>query len=192
MRLPRARSDDLVVEELGDELLVYDLTNDRAHSLSATAARVWRACDGSTTVEDLGAGHDLDPDTVRRSLDELGTCALLDSGIPSNGGATRRELTLRVAKVGAVAAAAPLIVSVLAPTPSQAATPPTEEFCQSINVTGHGCGECHKFGCCCCEPPGTTNSSVTKPCHADCAAPDCNLAPAANCNGSTDNCKQKP
>ena len=43
---PLARSEELVIEELGDELLVYDERTQRAHCLSATAARVWRACDG--------------------------------------------------------------------------------------------------------------------------------------------------
>jgi hypothetical protein len=189
---PLAREDELVVEELGDELLVYDLTRDRAHSLGATAARVWHACDGSTSVDSLSADLEVDADTVARALAELRECHLLDVGAIQADGLTRRDAGVRAAKVGAALASVPLIVSVAAPAAAMAVTV-TEEFCQTINVTGHGCGECHKEGCCCCEPPGTTGSSVTKPCHADCiTVADCLITdPQQNCNGSTDNCKQK-
>src|SRR5664280_2841413 len=46
---PLARGQDLVVEPLGDELLVFDATVHRAHSLNAFAAAVWHACDGPLT-----------------------------------------------------------------------------------------------------------------------------------------------
>jgi hypothetical protein len=184
---PLARNDELVVEELGDELLVYDLARDRAHSLGAVAARVWRASDGETSVESLSADLELDDETVARAVLELRECHLLDTGPAMNDGVTRRDMGIRVAKLGAAAAAVPLIVSVAAPTAAQAVT---EAFCQGITATGHGCGECHKFGCCCCEPPGTDATSVTKPCHADCVThPDCNIGTQPNCNGPTDNCK---
>jgi hypothetical protein len=184
---PLARADELVIEELGDELLVYDLDRDRAHSLGAPAARVWRACDGDSSVETLSVKLELDEETVARAILELRECHLLDTGPADVAGLTRRDMGIRVAKLGAAAAAVPLIVSVAAPTAAQAVT---ELFCQAISVTGHGCGECHKFGCCCCEPPGTTGSSVTKPCHADCIThPDCNIGTQPNCNGPTDNCK---
>jgi Coenzyme PQQ synthesis protein D (PqqD) len=182
---PLARSNDLVVEELGDELLVYDLETDDAHSLGSVAARVWKACDGRSDIDSIANELDLDRATVVDAITQLRTCQLFDEG-PQHQ-ITRRGLTLRAVKLGATAAAAPLIVSIAAPAAAMAVT---EALCQSISVTGHGCGECHKFGCCCCEPPGTTNSSVTKPCHADCVThPDCNIGTQPNCNGPTDNCK---
>src|SRR3954463_11534640 len=75
---PLARSENLVIEELGDELLIYDLNANRAHSLGASAARVWRACDGNTTVEVLSARTDLDAGTVAQALEELRNSSLLD------------------------------------------------------------------------------------------------------------------
>lgn len=185
---PLARTNGLVVEELGEELLVYDLETDEAHSLGSVAARVFRACDGKTTIEGMTAELGLDHATVAEAVDGLRTCQLLDDG-PGQKTITRRGLSLRAVKIGAAAAAAPLIVSIAAPTAAMAVT---ESFCAAISVTGHGCGECHKFGCCCCEPPGTTSSSVTKPCHADCTThPDCNIGTQPNCNGPTANCKVK-
>jgi DNA-binding MarR family transcriptional regulator len=149
---PLARSDDLIVEELGDEVLLYDTKTDRAHSLSPEAARVWRACNGQTPVEQLSSRLGLDQETVDRALAELDSCELLDvrPSIVADG-TTRREVTLRLAKVGAAAAAAPLIVSVVAPAPAMAVT-----LAQCLNQSirdSNNCGNntgCHNLGCCCC------------------------------------------
>src|SRR5712664_4250190 len=48
--LPRARKGGLVIKELSDETLVYDLERDEAHCLNQTAALVWKGCDGKKTV----------------------------------------------------------------------------------------------------------------------------------------------
>ncbi len=53
--MPRARQDELVVEELQDETLVYDLKRHKARCLNRTAALVWRCCDGQTSVADVAA-----------------------------------------------------------------------------------------------------------------------------------------
>jgi hypothetical protein len=144
---PLARSTDLVIEELDGEILVYDETSARAHCLSKTAARVWRACDGYTTVEVLGNKLDMDDDTVTHALGELESSDLLDAG-PSANGSTRRELTFRAAKLGAIGASAPLIWSVMAPTPASAATPTPA---QCLFYSGDSCDACTGIcGCCCC------------------------------------------
>ena len=49
--LPRARHDRLVVEQIGDEILIYDTVNNCAHTLNRTAALVWKLCDGKRTVK---------------------------------------------------------------------------------------------------------------------------------------------
>ena len=48
--LPRARKDGLVIKQLVNETLVYDLERDEAHCLNQTAALVWKRCDGKTTI----------------------------------------------------------------------------------------------------------------------------------------------
>lgn len=141
----------MVIEELGDELLVYDLTRDQAHSLSATASKVWRRCDGRRKPEALGVELGFDAQTIEQALDELERCDLLDSGptLSLEGGTTRREMTIKVAKVSAAAAAVPLIFSVAGPV-AEAAGSVTVEFCTS-NGLSHGCGvDCMARNCCCC------------------------------------------
>ena len=50
---PIARTEGLIVEELDDEVLVYDMDRDRAHCLNSTAARVWKLCDGRKNATDI-------------------------------------------------------------------------------------------------------------------------------------------
>src|SRR5688500_19991928 len=88
-RRPLARTTDLIVEELGDELLVYDKESDRGHCLSPTAAAVWRRCDGRTPAEGLSAQLGFDATTVRQALDELTNIGLLEAAPAGGNGTTR-------------------------------------------------------------------------------------------------------
>ena len=172
-RRPLARSSELVVEQAQDELLVYDEANGEAHCLSPAAARVWRACDGYTMIDALANKLELDDATVTRALEELETCNLLDAGPTVGTGSTRRELTMRMAKVGGVVAAAPLIYSIVAPTPALAAS---EKFCLALCPTG--CGSCQTAGCCCCDPGG----GFKKICAIDCSHCASDVANQRHCN----------
>jgi hypothetical protein len=171
---PLARKDELVVEDLAgdagavDEVLIYDQRTDQAHCLTREAAMVWRVCDGKTKPAELAAALSLDLDVVTRAIEELAACDLLDAGVP--GGMTRREATLRMAKVGGAAAAAPLIYSILAPTPALASS---QNFCVNLGCDVVGCGTCHQAGCSCCGPASNTISG-TKLCTADCTTTNCN------------------
>jgi hypothetical protein len=168
---PTARSTDLVVEENDGELLVYDLVRHRAHCLSPTAAEVWRRCDGHTHIDSLAAALGRDSEVIGQALDELVSCELIETaeqlaaGAPT--GSTRRQLMVNAAKTGAVVASAPLIVSVAAPRPVEAAT---LAHCLAI---GNGVGNCGAAccrpnnGCCCCHKvnePGTRSCTPTEIC----------------------------
>ncbi len=48
--LPLARKNELIIQELPEELLVYDLARHKAHCLNKTSAFIWKHCDGETTV----------------------------------------------------------------------------------------------------------------------------------------------
>ena len=53
MANPKARQNDLVVQEVFDELVIYDLERNQVHSLNPTAALVWQQCDGQTSPAQL-------------------------------------------------------------------------------------------------------------------------------------------
>src|SRR5690242_16004274 len=48
--MPKARQEGLVLEEIGDEVVVYDKERHSFHSLDPTTALVWRHCDGQTSI----------------------------------------------------------------------------------------------------------------------------------------------
>lgn len=152
-RKPLARSEELLVEEVGDEIVVYDTFTHHAHCLSPVAARVWRACDGTSTEAQIAVAAGLDEGTAQRAFDELGACALLQ--VPSRGGLTRREATAKLAKLGTAAATAPLISSIAAPSPASGQTVNILDRCVGPpDVTGQSqaairCGQLGFTAACC-------------------------------------------
>ena len=130
VRFPRARTEGLVIQELPDEVLVYDRDRDKAHCLNQTAALVWKYCDGKTTVPTIAKRleRDLKTDLVDEkvvwyALGQLGKDHLLEESVAPPAllaGMSRREM-VRVLGLAAVVAV-PLVTSIVAPTPAQAAT----------------------------------------------------------------------
>jgi hypothetical protein len=113
---PRARTDELVVEELGDELLIYDLRTDAAHCLDAQAAAVWRACNGDASIADIAAAAGTTTDGAAHALRELAERDLVDAPLDHS----RREAMKIGLTAGAVGVAIPIIRSIVAPTAAQA------------------------------------------------------------------------
>jgi hypothetical protein len=207
-RKPLARTEDLVIENVEDELLVYDGKHARAHSLSAPAARVWRACDGETSIDDLAAALELPRETVVNALDELEGAELLESyglqivngGSANGNGITRRQMAVRSAKIGGAVAAAPLLYSIAVPSPAAAVTP-TNLACAlfSSDSCGTGSGGAGSVAgcCCCCQGPGAckvgggVNTCKGSPCPGggtgscsnSCSGAGCNNVTSAGCCG---------
>jgi hypothetical protein len=50
---PKARSEDLVVQSLIHETLVFDLITNEAHCLNETASFVWNSCNGDIPLEEI-------------------------------------------------------------------------------------------------------------------------------------------
>ena len=169
VRMPRARSERLVVRRLEeDETLVYDLESHRAHCLNRTVDSVWRLCDGRRSVPDIARALQPvspappDPDVVLLALTELrGADLLVDAGdeadLPS--GSSRRELLVRLGR-GAVVWL-PLVTSIVAPTAAQAASPCqmgepiSHQDCKQNNPASLGC--CCESGFRCADSGGPGN-----------------------------------
>jgi pyrroloquinoline quinone biosynthesis protein D len=116
------------VEQLGEELCVYDWSRQHVHTLNPTAARVWAMCDGRTSpaqmaeqfADELGSAKA--EALVWLSLGELERAKLLAEPLPARGG--RQIVTRRQAlRVGLAATLLPVIASMLAPSPAAAQTP---------------------------------------------------------------------
>ena len=125
---PKARREGLIVQTLPDETLVYDLDRDLAHCLNQTAALVWNRCDGNSTTRQIARAvtsdlnQPLDERFVWLALDQLDRNHLLMNGAPSSpfAGISRREVMKALAVSAAVAV--PVVASIVAPMPAQAAT----------------------------------------------------------------------
>ena len=115
---PKARKDRLIVKELPDETLVYDLDSDLALCLNTTANAVWKNCDGLQSITDIGKslekemGKRVDEDLVWLALDQLEEHKLL-AVAPAKSGIGRRKVLRRL---GVTALALPAIVSIVVPT----------------------------------------------------------------------------
>ena len=151
---PRARVEGVVVRELAEEVLVYDLDTHKAVCLNGAAASVWRLCDGRRTPADIRravektAGGAVPEEFVWLALEQLGRDGLLDARVPrpeALAGLSRRELIRRVGLAAAVAL--PAVASIVAPTPAQAA---------SCLPTGAACTD----GAQCCSTVCTGNACV--------------------------------
>jgi hypothetical protein len=165
IQLPKARKEKLIIKDLADETLVYDLENDQAHCLNHTAARVWKYCDGQSSVSEIAqslAGQtntNADETIVWFALDQFEKSNLLESAPatpPQFAGMNRRQL---VRHVGLVALALPVIMSISSPTPAQTAS---QCACTTAN--------CKPIGCPCSNPsecvnhPGSQCSPATGLC----------------------------
>ena len=169
---PRRRRDGLVVQELPEETLVYDLERHRAHCLEAVAAAVWEASDGHRTVEQIAAraakriGRRVPEEAAWLALRRLGRARLLEVPVatPATGPFTsRRDWLKKAALFGGLS-----VLSITAPTAAQAAT------C----VSATACGALQNRFCAgtpCCTtgpnpaPPGTTCQKVGNQNNCSCA-----------------------
>ena len=146
---PLARSQELLIKELPDELLIYDLIRHKAYCLNKSAAVVWNLCDGKNTIVELthksakALNGSINEETVWLALEELEKSALLKTPIKRAGGKeriTRRELARRL---GIAAASIPLITAIIAPTSAHAA---------SLRQNGESCSLSEECFSGCCDP----------------------------------------
>jgi hypothetical protein len=142
-----ARKTDIVVQEMPEEVLVYDLKSHQAHCLNPTAAFVWDHCDGQTTAAEIAALMEkewrkpIGEDVVWLALQQLNKAKLLQGPLVRPDGEARvsRRAIMRNLGLGA-AATLPLVISLIAPSAAMAATfPPVCAACvmkSDFDMTG--------------------------------------------------------
>lgn len=123
---PQARKEGLVVQEMPEEVLVYDLDRHEAHCLNSAAVGVWRACDGERTPVEIArhltreTGTPVDEHTVLFALGQLSKYNLLVEKVAVPAGISRRDFLRRAGIAAAVTV--PLVISIATPTAAQAAS----------------------------------------------------------------------
>ena len=141
--LALARNEELVIQELPDEVLVYDLKSQEAHCLNKTAAFIWKNCDGQKTAEEIAKMMEAEwstpvtEDAVWFALNKLSKADLLQERIvlpEAKSGMSRRSAVRRLG-FGALLAV-PVVMSIVTPTPAAAASVPPE----CVTCTSFGAG----------------------------------------------------
>ena len=161
---PVARQDGLVVQEMPDEVLVFDLETNKAHCLNQTAAFVWKACDGKNSVAEITrlfgsqSGKPVEEDLIWLAIDQLSENNLLEEQIKADfKNQTRREV---IKKIGLAAVIAlPLVSSLIAPTAAWAVT------C-TASTDGTACTQGIGGVCCngvCCQGAATCTGACNPP-----------------------------
>jgi hypothetical protein len=158
LHTPTARKAQLIVKELDDETLVYDLERDEAHCLNQTAALVWKCCDGRTTVEEIAKRlsnelqEPVDAKVVWLALAQLRKRRLLLERVPPAATGpgregrpriSRRELAFKLGRIMVIAL--PLITTIAAPLPASAGS------CGNC-APGGPIPDCCPVGCPCMSP----------------------------------------
>jgi hypothetical protein len=119
---PSAREEGLIIKYLPEEVLVYDLTREKAHCLNPTAALVWKYCDGDKTARQIKDAMEketqttIDEHLVWLALEQLQAFDLIVGEIQRPAilkDMSRREL---IRRIGVTAVAIPAIISIVAPT----------------------------------------------------------------------------
>ena len=168
---PLSRKEDIVVQELEGEVLIYDLRVNKAFCLNETSALIWQACDGSKDVPQISefvASHlntKANEDLVWLALDQLKKEKLIDNAPESDGrfaGMSRRDV---IKKVGlGTMMALPIIASLAAPA--------------ALNA---------QSGIACTCPNGQVGNAMSCTNSPQCMAPN-GTCSGVSCNGGGNSC----
>lgn len=177
---PVARKENIVVQELKGEFLVYDLIDNKALCLNEASSQVWNLCDGSRSADDMceelsGKLKTKVPrDYVWLALSQLKENKLLSGDAKVEAkfeGESRRQV---IKKIGlASTLALPFVASIVAPTVALAQScAGVGGMCTSVAncCSPLACGNDFAGGLHCCNPPG---GSCTFPLPALCCSGCC-------------------
>jgi hypothetical protein len=131
-RHPKTRTNDLVIQQIGEEILIYDERRHLAFCLDRVAAAVWNHCDGGQSVPQLATmlteelAQPMTEDAVLFALAQLEEDCLLERESQEHAEASFVALSLvsrrsLIARLGASAALMlPVVAVIAAPKAAQA------------------------------------------------------------------------
>ena len=122
---PSARQAELVIQELEDEVLIYDTKANKAHCLNRTASAIWKYCDGKNTVSDINrlmeirTGVKIDENLIWLAIDQLNERELLENDLAAKfTGKNRREILKKIGLAAVISL--PIVATLTAPTAAMA------------------------------------------------------------------------
>lgn len=141
---PLARKSDIVIQEFGSEILIYDLRANKAFNLNQTSTLIWQLSDGDKTIAEIAEdiskklSSPVNEEFVWLALEQLRKEKLVENDTEIAGlyqGVSRREIIRRVG-LGTLVAL-PLVSSLVAPMAIQAQSGAVcfPGFCRCPNAT---------------------------------------------------------
>lgn len=122
-KLPKARTNGIVVQDANAEVLIYDLRMNKIYALNETSKFVWKHCDGTTSAAEIVGKlnrqfqTNVNEDFIWLVLDGLQKENLLETAIELPK-IKRRELIKKIGLTSMIAL--PLITSLIAPVAAHA------------------------------------------------------------------------
>jgi hypothetical protein len=183
-KYPVSRKDNLVVQELDGEVLIYDVSENKAFCLNETSGLIWQACDGKKSVAEISklVGKELNSpvneDLIWFALDQLKKEKLIENSddLPDHfEGLSRREVIKKVG-LGSIIAL-PVVASMVAPMAIEAQSACNVAASCTCAVDGMtagqgnicapaGTGGCNMFTTCVCRASSNGNGNFTGTCAA--------------------------
>lgn len=172
---PIARKSEIVIQEFGNETLVYDLTSNKAFNLNETSTTIWQLSDGNKTISEIAESvskkfnSPVSAEFVWLALEQLRKEGLIENGAEISSlyeGVSRRSMIRRVGLSSLVAL--PIISSLIAPLAVNAQSGFCGGSCQCPNPTVNFCSPAAGGGTQNCN---LLNPTATCRCRAPFGAP---------------------
>jgi hypothetical protein len=142
VNLPKARATDIIEQEAGRELLIYDLSTNRMFQLNETSKIVYQAC-GKLSFDELKRKHKLTDDLIHLALDELQRNNLLENpALDYFAGLSRREVIKRAGLATMIAL--PIVSSLVAPHAARAASQTFAPGSRTLNQSCNTSTDCNQ------------------------------------------------
>ena len=127
---PLARTQDIIIQNLDKETLIYDLDANKAYALNETSRVIWELCDGKKTASEIAAEcskkfkNPISEDLIWFALAQLNKNNILaNDGMFEPVTALNRRQTIK--KLGLTSLVAlPIVSSIVAPTAANAQSVP--------------------------------------------------------------------
>jgi Coenzyme PQQ synthesis protein D (PqqD) len=153
-KYPLALSEDIIVQDYGNETLIYNLKNNKMFHLNETSSLVWQFCDGRNSIEQISREVSqklatyASEEVVWLALQYLQTNSLLVQNKELEANLTQISRREMIKKAGlATMVAFPLITSVVAPSAALAASGAENAGCTNDCTDSSSMCGCVNAGC---------------------------------------------
>lgn len=195
MNVPKTRNENIVVQEMEKEILIYDLKDDKAFCLNETSAMIYQLCNGKRTITEIADAMSIklnklvSEDLVWLALDKLKQDDLLEKSGEFEidfKGLARRQVIKKVGFASMIAL--PIISSIVAPPAAHAASALGVLFAACTSPSDCASNFCTQAPPRCCVPgtQGIRGANVccdgtTANCNPQCCSNTGTISPNAGC-----------